>query len=138
MVSPVSALSVFSHLHQAGVQLSSFHSVLSLSALQRLVPWQNFQVFAAPYPCIPLLLRMSLGSYWMDLEASGIFLPLTHSLPLCPAARHCTLQKGESGWLLFLFWMLSHHTGAIQRKPGHRNPSLTTQRCRESNSIREP
>lgn len=69
-----------------------FYGALLCSALQRLVQQQNFQAFAAP-SCNPLLLRMSLGSYRMDLEASGIFLPLTHSLPLCPATRSPLLCK---------------------------------------------
>lgn len=41
----------------------------------------------------------------VGLEASGISLPPTYFLPLCPSSPHFS-TKGESGWSFFLFWML--------------------------------
>lgn len=137
--SPSVSLSVFSHPHNklGGAAHGSLLWWSPLLSTAEISSATKLSSFCCSF-CIPLLLRVSLGSYRMDLEASGVFLPLTHSLPPCPATRHCSARRG-SGWLLFLFRVLSNHTGAIQRKPGHRNASLHHSRDAESQTqSREP
>lgn len=101
---------------------------LSPHTLQRLIQTTKVTKFSFPVSvfaalsCIPLLnvfrlLQVGSRSFW--------YLPSSNLLSFLFALPPPTSpQKGESGWSLFLFWMLSYHTGALQGEPGDRDSSL--------------
>lgn len=86
-----------------GVLIVPFHGALLLRATEinsiNKITKLSFPIsqFFAALSCIPLLKSVSLGSYRLDLEASGISLPPTCSLPLCPSLPtspyFCSLHK---------------------------------------------
>ena len=134
--SPPVSLSVFSHppnklggaAHDSFLWCSPLLSIAEISSATKLSSFCCSFLHSLAFKDVFRLLQDGPRSFW-------VFLPLTHPLPPCPAARHCSARRREC-WLL---WMLSNHTGAIQRKPGHRNPSLHHSRDAESQTqSREP
>lgn len=79
---------------------------------------------------------MSLGSNSLSLKASGIYLPLTHSLPPSLPSPNCS-KAGRNGLIaLFVLDALSYRC-YTKKTWGQEFQSPSLLRCRESNTIKK-